>query len=172
LVKKIKDVRCALYVFIGLGNFMKKFLSILMLLFLIGCTSFTIPNYIHDKHPSLKTFYVPYDQVHAATLKVLGDLGWRIEKEADPALYERGRHFQDASHQQTLIFTDINQFSFFAGSRFSRLNVFLHVTADKATEVEVRYLKVTSIMFKAFYNYKNDRLADRIFERIEKELNL
>ena len=150
---------------------MKKFLSILLLLTLTGCSSITIPNYIYDKHPKSKTFYAPYDQVHAATLKVLGDLGWSIEREADPALYERGRQFQDASRQQTLIFTDINQLSFFAGSKYARLNVFLHVTADKATEVEVRYLKVTSIMFKTLYNYKNDRLADRIFEHIEKELN-
>jgi len=150
---------------------MKRFLSIPLLLTLIGCASITIPNYIHDKHPSLETFYAPYDQVHTATLKVLGDLGWRIEQEADPALYERERQSQEMSRQQTLIFTDINQLSFFAGSRYARLNVFLRVTADKATEVEVRYLKVTSLMFKTLYNYKNDRLADRIFEHIEKELN-
>ena len=150
---------------------MKKILSILLLLSLAGCASITIPNYIHDKHPQLKTFYAPFDQVHAATLKALGDLGWKIEKEADPALYERGRQFQDISRQQILIFTDINQFSFFAGSRYARLNVFLHVTADKATEVEVRYLKVTSVMFKTLYNYKNDRLVERIFNRIKENLN-
>ena len=151
---------------------MRRIVSLLLIFTLTGCASITIPNYIHDRHPNLKTFYAPYDQVHAATLKALGDLGWRIEQETDPALYERGRQSQDMSRQQTLIFTDINQLSFFAGSRYARLNVFLHVTADKATEVEVRYLKVTSVMFKTFYNYKNDRLAERIFKRIEKELDL
>jgi len=151
---------------------MKKFLNILLLLTLTGCASITIPNYIYDKHPKLKTFYAPYDQVHTATLKVLGDLGWKIEKETDPALYERGRQLHDTSRKQTLIFTDINQLSFFAGSRYAKLNVFLRVTADKATEVEVRYLKVTSVMFKTFYNYKNDRLAEHIFNRIEEELDL
>jgi len=151
---------------------MRRIVSVLLILTLAGCSSITIPNYIHDKHPNLKTFYSPYDQVHAATLKALGEFGWRIEKEADPALYERGRQFQDASRQQTLIFTDINQLSFFAGARYARLNVFLRVTADKATEVEVRYLKVTSVLFKTLYNYKNDRLAERIFNRIEKELDL
>ena len=150
---------------------MKKFLSILLILFLAGCASITIPNYIHDKHPISKTFYAPYDQVHTVTLKALSDLGWNVEKEADPALYERGRQFQDTSRQQTLIFTDINQLSFFAGSKYARLNVFLRVTADKATEVEVRYLKVTSVMFKTLYNYKNDRLVERFFNLIEEELD-
>jgi len=90
----------------------------------------------------------------------------------DPAIFERERESQDSSRQQTLIFTDIHQFPFFVGSRYTRLNVFLLITADKATEVEIRYVKVTSIPFKTFTNFKNDRLTARIFKRIEKNLNL
>ncbi len=149
---------------------MKKVLSVLLLLTFSGCASVSIPNYIHDKHPKLQTFYVSFDLVHAATLKALDDLGWTVENESDPALFERGRESKDSNRQQTLIFTNIRQFLFFVGSKYDRLNVLLHVTAEKATEVEIRYLKVTSLPFKTFNNYKNDRLVKRLFKCIEENL--
>jgi len=150
---------------------MKNFLSILLLLALVGCTSITIPNYIPDKHTNLQTFYASFDQVYAATIKALNGSGWTVESETDPAIFEREREIPDSSRQQTLIFTDIRQLSFFVGSRYAKLNVFLQVTADKATEVEIRYLRVTSLPFKTLNNYKNDRLTNRLFKRIEKELD-
>lgn len=151
---------------------MRRIIGIFLVLTLSGCASINIPNYIQDKHPKQQTFYAAYDQVHGATTKALNDLGWAIEAESDPALFERERESQDSSRQQTLIFTNIHQFPFFVGSRYARLNVFLQITADKATEVEIRYIKVTSLLFKTFNNYKNDRLMDHLFKRIEKNLNL
>lgn len=151
---------------------MKKIVSVFLILTLSGCASINIPSYITDKHPRQNTFYATYDQVYNATTKALNDLGWSIETESDPALFERERESQDSSHQQTLIFTDIHKISFFVGSKYTRLNVFLQIAADKATEVEIRYVKVTSLLFKTFTNYKNDHLTDRLFKRIEKNLNL
>jgi len=151
---------------------MRGIISIFLVFTLSGCASINIPNYIQDKHPKQKTFYATYDQVYNATTKALNDLGWSIETESDPALFERERESQDSSRQQTLIFTDIHQFSFFVGSKYTRLNIFLLITADKATEVEIRFIKVTSIPFKTFTKFKNDRLMDRLFKRIEKNLNL
>ena len=154
------------------GECMRRIIGVFLVLILSGCANINIPNYIQDKHPRHQTFYAAYDQVYDATTKALDDLGWVIEAESDPALFERERESQGSSRQQILIFTDIHQFPFFVGSKYSRLNVFLQITADKAIEVEIRYIKVTSLLFKTFSNYKNDRLTDRLFKHIEKNLNL
>jgi hypothetical protein len=145
----------------------------MILLFTIsGCASVNIPNYIHDKFPYKQTYYAPFSTVHENAVKTLEDLGWKIEKESDPALFERGRDIGNNGREQTLVFTEIRQFSFFIGSGYTRLNMYLRGTADQATEVEIRYLRVTSMMFKNFYNYKNDHAVDRIFKRMEEGLHL
>lgn len=151
---------------------MKKFFAIILLLTISGCASVIIPNYIHDKFPYKQTYYASFNKVYESAVKALEDFGWAVEKESDPALFERERDIGDNNQEQTLLFTEIHQFSFFIGSRYTRLNLYLRVTADKATEVEIRYLKVTSVLFKNFYNYRSDHSADRIFRRIEEGLNL
>jgi len=142
----------------------------LLILTLGGCASINIPNYIHDKHPYQQTYYASFDKVHNATIEALKDLGWAIEKETDPALFERTRETKNESRQQILIFTEIRQLLFFVGSRYARVNVYLQITADKATEVEIRYVTVTSMLFKSFYDYKNKKAVNRIFKRIEENL--
>lgn len=151
---------------------MKKFLVIILVLTISGCASVTIPNYIQDKSPYKQTYYAPFNIVQESAIKALEDFGWAIEKESDPALFERRRDIGNSNQEQTLLFTKIRQFSFFIGSRYTRLNLYLRVTADKATEVEIRYLKVTSVLFKNFYRYRSDHYVDRIFKRIEEGLNL
>ena len=151
---------------------MNKFLGILLLLVVTGCTTVIIPNYIYDKHPVQQIFYAPYEAVYAATIKALKSSGWKIAEESDPALFERRHESEDTSRSKTVIFTQIRQLSFFVGSGYSRLNVFLNVTVDKATEVEIRYVKVTTIGPKTFNNFKNDKLVNRLLKRIEENLEL
>ena len=150
---------------------MKKILGALLLLAFCGCTSINVPNYIQDKYPYKKMFYAPFDRVYPATVKALEDSGWTVEEETDPALFELGREVDANGVKQTLVFTKIRQFSFFLGSQYTRLNAYLRVTPDKAVEVEIRYLRITSTMFKAFNKFRNDRAVDRIFKRIEQSLN-
>jgi hypothetical protein len=149
---------------------MRKVLSVFLLLALGGCASVTIPNYIQDKYPYKRTFYAPFDQVREAAVQTFGEFGWTIGKESEPALFERER--ESGSSKQTLLFTEIRQTSFFVGSRYARLNAYLRATADHETEVEIRYLTVTSVPFKRFHHYKNDRAIERIFRHIEGKLNL
>lgn len=150
---------------------MKKILLVLLLLSFAGCASITIPNYIQDKNPYEKIFYAQFDQVRTAITKTFEASGWTIEKESEPALFERERDLEGGD-EQTLIFTDVRQISFFVGSRYIRVNAYVHGIANNETEVEIRYLTVTSIMFKEFYGYKNDRAVEHIFSKIEKNLNL
>ena len=70
---------------------MKHLLSLLLVFTLAGCASINIPSYVQDKNAHKKVFYSSYDEVHDATTNALGDLGWKIEAETDPALYERER---------------------------------------------------------------------------------
>jgi len=149
---------------------MKKILSIFLLLALGGCASVNIPNYIQDEHPYKQLFYAEFEKVKEATVEALDHFGWTVGKMSDPALFERERATEDGDGQQSLIFTEIREISFFLGTRYSRINVYLRKMSDGAMEVEIRCLKVTSVMFKELYGYKNDRAAERIFQRIEESL--
>jgi hypothetical protein len=150
-------------------GFMKRYVGIISVLFLTGCANIAIPNYIQDKYPYKRTLYADFNEVHQTATDVLKKAGWTIEGESEPAVFERERA-PESSNQQTLLFTEVRQFSFFIGSGYTRLNVYIRQVAAKETEVEIRYLKVTSIIFKNFYRYRNDQTVDRVFQRIEEQL--
>ena len=150
---------------------MKKILSSFLLLTLVGCASIHIPNYIQDKNPYKRTFYAQYNEVRETTVQALKKFGWTIEKETEPSLFERQRG-SGGDERQILLFTKIRETSLFVGSRYARINVYLRAAANNETEVEIRYLTVTSAMFKSFNSYKNDRAVERIFKHIEEGLNL
>ena len=152
-------------------SYLKTWLLVLLSLSVFGCASITVPSYIRDKNPYEKIFYAPFDTVRETVAKTFEESGWTIEKELEPALFERERGLESGK-KQTLIFTGIRQISFFLGSRFGRVNAYIHEVADNETEVEIRYLTVTSIMFKEFYGYKNDRAVKNIFVKIEENLKL
>ena len=95
-------------------NVMKKFLSVLLILNFIGCASITIPNYIQDKSPYKRIFYARFDKVRESTTKTFEESGWTIEKESDPALFERERG-SESGNKQTLFFTEVRQTSIFVG---------------------------------------------------------
>ena len=127
---------------------------------------------MYGKYPVKQMMQKEYEGVDAAKIKALKGAGWKIAEEADPALLERRHESQDASRPKTVIFTQIRQLSFFVGSGYSRLNVFLNVAVDKATEVEIRYVKVTTVGPKTLNNFKNDKLVNRLLKRIEENLDL
>ncbi len=150
---------------------MKKLFTIILILFLAGCASTAVPNYIQDKHPYVRTFYVGFEKVYAATIQSLKDNGWTIKKESDPALFERERAYDDGN-RQTLIFTKVRDASFLVGATDVRVNAYLREMTGNETEVEIRYLKVTPAMVKNFYGYRNDQVVNRIFEHIDATLNV
>jgi len=143
---------------------------IFLLAVLTGCTTVSIPSYLHDKNPYKKTFYSAYDQVLNATKMVLEDKGWVISGTSDPSVYERNKVIGDFKGQSTLIFTDVRQMGLFFGSRYARVNVYVTENPNNATEVEVRYLTVNSMTVKTFENYKHDASVKNIFNAIEKRL--
>lgn len=146
---------------------MKKFLLGTPLLLCLGCASVMIPNYIHDEHPYSKKLYADFDKVLEATQQALKESGWEVAKTTDPSIFERNKTPVDPHSRGALLFTEIRQTSLFLGSRYARMNIYLSAGPDNTTDVEVRYLTVTSVPFKSFYNYRNDRFVQKLLTRLE-----
>ncbi len=134
---------------------------------LAGCASVTIPNYIRDEHPYRKTFYASFDTVLDTTVHALEDFGWKVAKTTEPSVFERNKDTDKPGVKQILLFTDVRQTAFIFGTRYARMNIYVQSGADNSTEVELRYLTVTSASLKNFQNYRNDRYAEKFFARIE-----
>ena len=137
---------------------MNKFLLIISFCFIGfvgGCASIDIPNYIQDENPYKKTFKMSYADVLEATKQSLEYAGWTIVQEADPAVYEHAR-IADAGIKQVLLLTNVRQLGLVVGTRYARINVYVHSAKDVSTEVEVRYVTANSVGFKTFYNYQRD----------------
>ena len=146
---------------------MKKAIALLFLLFCAGCVSATIPHYLQDKSPYKKKFYSDYDNTFKAVQAALKDFGWKISSLSDPLVYEQNPATDEVLPKQVLLFTDVRPTAFFLGTRYAKMNIFVRSLSD-GTEVEIRYLTVTSTPFKALENYKNDDAVQKIFDHIEK----
>ena len=149
---------------------MNKILLILALMAVSGCASINVPNYVKDEHPYKRSFYAPFEKVRAAADGALAEYGWTVIRESDPALFEVDRASEGGAQPQTLMFTEIRQTNFFVGSKYTRLNAFLRPLPDGAIEVEIRYLGISSILFKKSYQYRNDRAVNRIMAAIEQKI--
>lgn len=147
---------------------LNRFLSIGLLLVLLGCTSVSIPKYIPDENPYKRVLYVGFNPALTATRTALKDMGWKIAEETEPGIYERNRAITAQEIQQTLIFSEVRQTAAVVGSRYARINIFLRSIKDNETEVELRYLTINSTPVKGFEVYKNDAAAERILNQIEK----
>ncbi len=148
---------------------LRKILFMVCVVTLAGCSTIDIPQYIQDKYPYQKTLYKSFDKTLEATRQALTDLGWTIDKEVQPSIYERNRVVEEGEGQATLIFTDVRRTPFILGTRYAHLNIYLR-GGEKVTEVEIRYLTLNSLAFKTFRHYKNDAATERIFKKIEENL--
>ena len=149
-----------------------KFFSLVIFLgILAGCASISIPNYIQDEHPYKKKFYARFDDVLKAASQTLTALGWEVDGTSDPSVFERQRAVADPLEKQVLLFSKLRQTPLFIGSRYARLNLYLQSSPDNTTEVEIRTLTVTTLIFKKFTLYRDDRVAEILFREIEERLN-
>ena len=148
---------------------MKRLFLTLLILTLVGCVSARIPQYLQDKNPYRKSFYTSFDQTYATTKKVLQELDWKIAGASDPDIYEQSLGKPSAPSQQILIFTEIKHTPLFLGTRYAKMNLLLKAQPE-TTQVEIRYVTVTSIPFKTFESYKNDKAVNKIFQRLEEDL--
>jgi len=151
------------------GTIRQLFFALILGMVVSGCTTISIPSYVGTKNPYKKKFYANFDEAVASVTKSLEELGWKVEAQVDPSVYESDKTL-DPDQKHTLIFSDTRQTRFFVGSRYARLNIYMS-SAQDSTEIEIRYMTVTSIPFKTFYNYKNDKTVERIFKHLQEKLS-
>lgn len=145
---------------------MKKIFLVLCAVVLAGCVSAKIPTYLKDNVPYKKNFYAGYDETLAAVEQTIADLGWKVASKSDPTIYEAQVVTDDINRQEILIFTEIRQMPFMLGTRYSKMNIFVRRLSE-TTEIEIRYVTITSTLFKSFESYKHDAAVARVFEHIE-----
>lgn len=142
---------------------MRKFVLII-LVFLTGCTTAQIPQYLQADHPYMRRFYADFEQTQAAINQALTDLGWEIEKTTDPLVYEESV-VNNLDGQKVLIMTKIRQTPLFLGTRYAKMNIYIR-SKNKISEVEIRYYTVTSLPLRNLDSYRNDSAAERILKHI------
>lgn len=142
---------------------------LLALMFLSGCSTTQIPNYLQPKKPYIKRYDANYDQALRTMEETLAGLGWKIEEKTDPGVYEHTRA-DDLDENQVLIFTEVRPTPMFVGTRYARMNIYLR-SKKNVSEVEVRYLTTTSTALKNFSTYNNDSAVKRLFARLDEVLS-
>jgi len=147
----------------------RKIWLVLIVFALAGCATAQIPAYLHKKFPYTHRFYADYDKALTSLEQTLADLGWVIEKKTDPTVYEEGTAGAPGT-QNILLITKVRQTALLIGSRYAKMNIFLNST-DGVSEIELRYVTVTSLPFKNFVSYKNDSAAERFFGRFDQVLD-
>lgn len=138
----------------------------LALALLCGCSTVSVGNYIKSEHPYSKKIYGDYDKILQTIKDVLASHHYRVVSESYPSVYERATDEHKETPKDVLLFTEIKQHSMVLFSSYTHLNVFVHSVADGA-EVEVRYGKVTSLLFKQLSSTRNDALGNKILDQVE-----
>lgn len=142
----------------------------LLAVLLTGCSTVVVPKYIRDEHPYEKVLYSDYEGALAAVREVLTARGWEIAETADPAVYEYHKALASAGRRQVLLFTNVRTGAYIFGTRYHRVNVYLREITTQTTSLEVRYMTVSSIPFRTFYNYRKDKAAGKLISVIEQGL--
>lgn len=147
---------------------MKKLLMVIFLVTIVGCSTAVIPNYLPENKPYTQRFQAGYDRTLGAVEETLADLGWQIEQTLDPLVYEQDRE-RTPDQKDVLIITGVRQTPLFIGTRYAKMNVYIRSGQD-VSEVEVRYITVTSLLLRNFTSYSNNSAARRVLEHIKKLL--
>ena len=150
---------------------MKRLSILVAVLLFCGCASISVPNYIQDDYPYKKKFYGTYEDILNTSTQMLLDFGWEISNSNDPNVFERVAVSSGQEDRRVLLFTELRQSSWFLGSRYARVNVYIRSGGNNTAEVEIRFMTITSVLFKQFKSYKNDALAERMFTRVQDLLN-
>lgn len=137
---------------------------------LSGCSMINVPKYIKDKSPYEKVLYGNFVDSRQAVTDVLLAMGWEIMEIADPAVYEHHRILAAPDLQQILLFTGVREGAWIFGTRYHRVNVYLREITPQTTNLEIRYLTVSSIPLRTSYSYRKDNVVNRIINAIEQSL--
>jgi len=151
---------------------MKKIIyCVFLMMIFAGCSTVNVSKYIQARNPYEKSFYSEFDQVLKSTSRILEESGWKISGSSHPSVYENNPVSDEQDIKQIMLISDVRQFSFFLGTKYTRINAFIKEGPDQTTIVELRCLSVTSLPFKSFDNYKRNKTAEKLLNLIEQDLN-
>ena len=142
------------------------FFILLMIFSLSGCTTVSIPNYIQDKNPYKRVYGANFEGVLMSATRALEHSGWVVTNKYDPTVFEQNKELNSPEAKQLMLSTDVRQTPFIVGTCYRRINIYIRTVDEKSTEVEMRYVKVTSVPFKSFNSYRNDRAIKRLLDSI------
>lgn len=135
----------------------------------LGCARFHVDDYINgpDKQYT-RQLQAPIDEVYAAVKRVMERHGWYIQKEEDPADYERNEYTERVNEKRYLLITDVKEETILVDTAYVHWNIYLYQVGSW-TDMEVRYEAVRSFV-KDFRRYRNDPMVVSIMDEIEKEI--
>lgn len=152
---------------------MKKLLILLLPIFFIGCITIKIPEQIKEEFVYKRVFKANLENSLKVVTDSLADLGWKVAYVSRSKLTKKDRTLDSEPKYQAYIFTEIKQVQLFLTSSYSTFNVRIEAIDDIQSEIAVRYLSVTPIppFYKHKINYKNDKLIDKFYVNIERQLS-
>ncbi|MEW5895239.1 MAG: hypothetical protein AB1650_05740 [Candidatus Omnitrophota bacterium] len=146
----------------------KLLLFAVLIIFIYGCSTVSIPVYLSDKKPCTERFYSGHANVLDAAKQTLVDLGWVIEKEVEPQVYEIDMVFPEEG-EAVLLVTGVRKTRLLLGTRYGRMNVYVRTYQD-ITEMEVRHFVIADWGIFKRKSFGDKRLASCFFEHVRNYL--
>lgn len=148
-----------------------KFSILVCVLSAAGCATVNPQHYIQAENPYKRTYYGSFNEVLDAVRLTLDEEGWPIAKEVDPNLYERNPLQKSGDQDNILLFSKIKRAQRFVYVKATHLNVYV-IPIDGGVEVDLRYGSVTDFRLWKKRSYRNERLVNKILDRVEQKLLL
>ncbi len=128
-----------------------------------SCAPTVVSGYIPDRRGATRRVYANFETTREAVRSALGELGWEIEEEASPDLFE----FRPRAGAGCLIVTRDRRSSWWAGERRERMNIYID-SVDDVSEVEVRIRRYRrGIVFRSL-GYGDPRTVEQVFSLIQR----
>lgn len=149
---------------------MSRGIAVLSLLVICaGCAGLNVPSYIQAESPYKRVYYGEFQSVLDEVRTSLGQEGWHIAKEVDPALYERNPLFGEGDKNHVLIFTDVRKSQRIIYTEAKQLNVYVSLIKE-GVEVDVRFRSIKNFYLFRKKSFSNPKSVKRLLDRIEQRL--
>lgn len=152
---------------------MLRIFCILTLIFIVGCVTVEVPKYLNDKPAYSKNIEGNFNQTFTATVKSFKDMGWRVSETESTPIAKINNEEVERPAQTAIIITELKQRSMIIFSTYLMLNAYVRYLEENKTEVEIRYLSITSAppLFRQWRVYKNDGLVEKLYKEINKNIS-
>ncbi|MFH1655507.1 MAG: hypothetical protein ABH954_02725 [Candidatus Omnitrophota bacterium] len=152
---------------------MKKIAILLLPIILIGCVTIEVPEQIREEFPYERTFNAGFEASIDSAAKTLEAMGWKVDNISRSTLLKKDRSFDKTPTRTANIFTQLKQVQMFLTSSYSTFNLRVEAIDQDRTLISVRFLSIVPIppLYNKKVSYRNDKLVEKLYSRIEEQLN-